>query len=113
MRQLRQVFPIQAQLQLEGDRGGELQLVQDRVSQQGGVLQRSKDRRELRIGQPRVDRGAAVVDRQTPAKGKLQEQSEKNQEEEIWQRRRNFRAPEKQGEGGEGEGEGSRRAVDR
>lgn len=112
MRQLRQVVPIEAQLQLQGDRRGELQLVQARLPQQRGVLQRAEDRRELRAGYPRVHHRAAILDREAAEEGQLQEQLEEiAEEEEVWQRCRH-QQEEIQGEGeGQGAGEGPGKAV--
>lgn len=61
-----------------------MQLVQTRLPQQGGVLQRSEDRRELRVGRPFVHHSAAILDREAAQEGQLQEQPEKvAQEEEV------------------------------
>lgn len=73
MRKLRQVVPIEAELHLEGDCRGELQLVQAGLSQQGGVLQRSEDRRKLRVRYSRVYRSAAILDREASQEGQFQE----------------------------------------
>ena len=112
MRELRQVVPVEVELQLQGDRRGELQLVQARLPQQRGVLQRAEDRRELRAGYPRVHHRAAVLDREVAEEGQLQEQPEEiAEEEEVWERRRH-QQEKVQGEGeGQGAGEGSGKAV--
>ena len=112
MRELRQVVPIEAELQLQGDRRGELQLVQAGLPQQRSVLQRAEDRRELRAGYARVHHSAAILDCETAEEGQLQEQLEEVAEEEEVRKRRRHQQEEIQGEGeGQGAGQGPGKAV--
>ena len=89
MFKLQQSLSIEAKFQFQRDSRGELQLVQSRLSQQRGMLQCRKNRRELRIRLTLVDNRSTIMDRKAPKKGKLQEQfkkitSEKKIERWYW-----------------------------
>lgn len=79
--------------------------MQARLSQQGGVLQRSEDRRELRVGRSLVHHCAAILDREAAQEGQLQEQLEEvAEEEEVWGQQRQLveqKEVEGEGEGGQ------------
>lgn len=64
MRELRQVLSIQIELFVQGNCRRHVQLVQLRLSQQGVVLQRRSNRRELRDGLVLHNRRSTLVDRQ-------------------------------------------------
>lgn len=79
--------------------------MQARLSQQGGVLQRSEDRRELRVGRSFVHHCAAILDREAAQERQLQEQLEEvAEEEEVWGQQRQLveqKEVEGEGEGGQ------------